>query len=391
MQGRNPFDMISTHLVEIISRDIMYTSYPNLPYLSLIPLGWYAAEYTVSIEDIGTEEFVSCLESIVVYDFNSHKYEELIDSLMKINLDTWSNEALEDDDLLAVATSLAAQFFNNEEDNLDENLYSNIVKIIRHIAQNGSTPEFVNFNERNVYDLDRIALQLIDTSPRECHAYLMNLFNNEGKLWKLLYGNSINFKKAFDHAVNRILIGTEIVGPITGISKPEHRPMLLTDEIKQQVYKRDNYQCLCCGKERRKGVSLEIDHVLPIAMGGKNAPSNLQTLCKQCNGIKGVNEIDYSSIISPLSSPKEMILFECSSSDYVENIIARIVNHVYHCKAFCNLEHSQRRNGKNYHTWIINLYYGNNPKWLESNIPSLLEYVQRELGWDHVENIIIKG
>ena len=84
---------------------------------------------------------------------------------------------------------------------------------------------------------------------------------------------------------------------------------VLTDEIRQQVYKRDNYQCLCCGKERRRGVPLEIDHILPIAMGGKNVPSNLQTLCKQCNGIKGVNEIDYHSIVTPLNSPKDMILF----------------------------------------------------------------------------------
>jgi len=390
MQGRNPFDTISIHLVKIISGDIMYTSFPNLPYLSLIPIGWYAAEYTVSIEDSGTEEFVSCLESIVVYDFNSHKYEELIKSLMQTDLDIWSDEGLEDDDLLSTAISLATQFFNDKEDNLDGNLNSNIVKIIRHIAQNLSKPDFLNFNERNVYDLDKIALQLMDTSPRECHVFLMNLYNNEGMLWKLLYGNFINFKKAFDHAVNRILIGPDNGEPITRSDKNE-LPNLLTDQIKQQVYKRDNYQCLCCGKERRKGVSLEIDHILPIAMGGKNTPSNLQTLCRQCNGIKGVNEIDYRSIISPLSTPKEMMLFDCTDSDYIENIISRIVNHVYHCKAFCNLEHSQRKNGKNYKTWIINLYNGNNPKWLENNLFTLLEYVHHELGWDHVEEIITKG
>lgn len=93
-----------------------------------------------------------------------------------------------------------------------------------------------------------------------------------------------NFKKAFDHAVNRILIGPDNGKPTTGSDKKE-LPNQLTNQIKQQVYKRDNYQCLCCGRERRKGVSLEIDHILPIAMGGKNAPSNFQTLCRQCNGI----------------------------------------------------------------------------------------------------------
>jgi 5-methylcytosine-specific restriction endonuclease McrA len=38
--------------------------------------------------------------------------------------------------------------------------------------------------------------------------------------------------------------------------------------------------------------------------GWENVPSNLQTLCKQCNGLKGVNEIEYRSVVSPLSKPK---------------------------------------------------------------------------------------
>jgi 5-methylcytosine-specific restriction endonuclease McrA len=299
-------------------------------------------------------------------------------------------EGLEDDDLLPTTSSFVAQFFNDKEDNLDGNLYSNISNIIRHIAQNRTKPKFLNFNERNVYDLDRIASQLIDLSPRECLTYLKNLFNDEGTLWKVLYGNFMNFKKAFDHAVNRILFGPEEAD--SSIKEGLFEPLkLLTEEIRQQVYKRDNYHCLCCGKERRKGVSLEIDHILPIAMGGKNVPSNFQTLCRQCNGIKGVNEIDYRSIMSPLNSTKEMMLFDSTASDNIENVISRIVNHIYHCKALCSLEYSQRSNGKNYTTWIINLYNGNNPHWLENKLFNLLEYVQNELGWNNVEKIIIKS
>ena len=85
-----------------------------------------------------------------------------------------------------------------------------------------------------------------------------------------------------------------------------------------------------------------------------------------------------------------MLLFDNTASDAIENVIARIVNHIYHCKAHCNLEYSQRRNGKNYSTWIINLYNGNNPQWLEDNLPTLLNYIQRELGWTNLEQIIVK-
>lgn len=32
---------------------------------------------------------------------------------------------------------------------------------------------------------------------------------------------------------------------------------------------------------------LEIDHIKPIAKGGKSTPDNLQTLCRRCNRMKG--------------------------------------------------------------------------------------------------------
>jgi hypothetical protein len=273
---------------------------------------------------------------------------------------------------------------------MDGNLFTNIIKIMRHLAQNGSSPEFVNFNQRNLYDLDKVAEQLIDTPPRECNTYLKNLFNNEGSLWQVLYGgNFIYFKKAFDNAVNIILNGG--VPGLLQIPPEDPEPLpILKDKIRQQVMKRDNYQCLCCGKERRKGVPLEIDHILPVAMGGKNVPSNLQTLCRQCNGLKGVNEIDYRSIVSPLSTTKEMILFDCSNSDDINHYIARVVNHIYHCRAFCSLDYSSRRNGKYYETWQINLYNGNNSLWLDRNLAKLLEHINNELGWNNVKEIVIK-
>jgi len=387
-QGGNPFELISTNLVRMASEDILFERFPNFTYLSFIPVGWYAAEYTVSIED--NEELVGLMESIVVYDFNSHKYEMLMDELMKRDLISWSDEKLDVDNLLPTVHSLAEQFFGEEEDDIDGHLFTNIIGIIRHIAQNGSKPEFLNFNERSVYDLDRIALEFVHTPHIECITHLKNQFNDEGLLWKILYGDFMNFKKAFDQSMNRVLFGPEDERIIDDINPPESST-ILTEEIRQQIYKHDNYQCLCCGKERRRGVSLEIDHILPIAMGGKNIPSNLQTLCKQCNGIKGVNEINYRSIVSPLSSPKEMQLFDSKSSDYIQNVISRIVNHIYHCRAFCNLEYSQRKNGKNYSTWVINLYNGNNPTWLENNLPKLLEYVRNDLGWDNVEVILVEG
>lgn len=45
------------------------------------------------------------------------------------------------------------------------------------------------------------------------------------------------------------------------------------------VFQRDGHLCRRCGSGRFP----EVDHVIPLAKGGSNDPSNLQVLCRSCN------------------------------------------------------------------------------------------------------------
>ena len=53
-------------------------------------------------------------------------------------------------------------------------------------------------------------------------------------------------------------------------------------EVKKYVFERDRYQCRSCGQTQLE-VHLSIDHIIPLARGGSNDISNLQTLCLRCN------------------------------------------------------------------------------------------------------------
>ncbi|AKG24294.1 HNH endonuclease [Calothrix sp. 336/3] len=53
-------------------------------------------------------------------------------------------------------------------------------------------------------------------------------------------------------------------------------------EVRQYVLQRDQYQCQSCGKKETES-QLTIDHIIPLARGGQNDMSNLQTLCLTCN------------------------------------------------------------------------------------------------------------
>lgn len=61
---------------------------------------------------------------------------------------------------------------------------------------------------------------------------------------------------------------------------------LMTPELRHKIAVRDNYTCQICGKYMPDGVGLQIDHIIPVAKGGKTVPSNLQVLCSKCNGRK---------------------------------------------------------------------------------------------------------
>jgi hypothetical protein len=63
-----------------------------------------------------------------------------------------------------------------------------------------------------------------------------------------------------------------------GLSKRE--PIGLSKRY--TVMKRDGFQCVLCGVSGREAL-IEIDHILPLSVGGTDTIANLRTLCFKCN------------------------------------------------------------------------------------------------------------
>ena len=59
----------------------------------------------------------------------------------------------------------------------------------------------------------------------------------------------------------------------------------ISDKLRYQVLKRDNFKCCACGASPAKdpSVELHIDHIIPWSKGGESTAENLQTLCSKCN------------------------------------------------------------------------------------------------------------
>jgi 5-methylcytosine-specific restriction endonuclease McrA len=67
--------------------------------------------------------------------------------------------------------------------------------------------------------------------------------------------------------------------------------------MRWQVFQRDNWKCVACGKCANDDIWLEVDHILPRSKGGKNEIGNYQTLCNVCNiGKSNKNDTDIRSL-----------------------------------------------------------------------------------------------
>jgi len=59
---------------------------------------------------------------------------------------------------------------------------------------------------------------------------------------------------------------------------------------RRAALERDSFLCVTCGRDGRIVAATEVDHVVPRAWGGTDAPENLQSLCGACHRRKTASE-----------------------------------------------------------------------------------------------------
>lgn len=58
--------------------------------------------------------------------------------------------------------------------------------------------------------------------------------------------------------------------------------MAVSKRLRFEILRRDNHTCQYCG-EKAPDVTLHVDHVIPVTLGGSDKPDNLLAACKDCN------------------------------------------------------------------------------------------------------------
>lgn len=78
-------------------------------------------------------------------------------------------------------------------------------------------------------------------------------------------------------------------------NKPASPRKTISKRLRYEVLRRDDYACRYCG-ERAPGVVLTVDHIVPVALGGTDDPSNLGAACKDCNSGKTSSSPDAGTV-----------------------------------------------------------------------------------------------
>lgn len=142
-----------------------------------------------------------------------------------------------------------------------------------------TTPWYVRFVERELLQRQRLVKPVIDLE----FFILMTYTSPKGRNH---YEKKIRYyAKDFLQQIKRSQQYLELVSTQEYLRAKERSKM--TASMRFNILKRDDYRCQICGASQKDGAKLHIDHIVPVANGGKTIESNLHVLCDRCNLGKG--------------------------------------------------------------------------------------------------------
>lgn len=139
-------------------------------------------------------------------------------------------------------------------------------KYIAVAIQKGKAQQEVAYRELNIIELDNDVMRRI-----------ARLFKNSSDVNN--WAKQVISEKAYE----------------LGISLVKSRRGWLSSGLRYDVMARAGFKCQCCGESPKKDndVVLNIDHIVPVSLGGSDDFQNLQCLCRLCNTTKRNNH-DYN-------------------------------------------------------------------------------------------------
>lgn len=268
----------------------------SIEFLQRVPLGMYVFTFI-------DENDMEHNHQILVYNNSEHAYKDLIAALPA----TFDDFGVEEETIDSVTLNLMigqCESVYFDEDMIPPYNRRDIEYLLKYFAQKESAPLFIPFEEvdRQKVDLSTIAKEIVEKDMRrsEQNAYVNALWEDETSLLRVYFGNRYFFVRQLEIEIDKqyghypvVDTGDNTVGEeidLTSLSLCDLRKVApeLARSIRDSIYggvQTDNgeYYCANCGKQSPYKAVFQIDHIKPMAKGGKTTGDNLQLLCRTCN------------------------------------------------------------------------------------------------------------
>lgn len=270
-----------------------------VPFEKRIPIGMYAFTY---LEENGMD----ISYQVMVYDSTKTAYTQLMESLPELfasyNID---DEFLSADIIRELEEQCHDTYFCGEMIPPYES--RDVEHILRYYAQYEEAPLFYTFDDMDMdkFDVSILAKHIVDEDMGPCKKseYLDSVWNdNDDNLLRLLFGRKIYFLRQVETEIfkimdptifdneNNVIPGKKLYEDMTlyEIRKynPEWEKKLRDGAFEKAKNKEGLYECAECKMQSKYRIPFQVDHIVPMNKGGKTVASNLQILCRKCNGLK---------------------------------------------------------------------------------------------------------
>jgi superfamily II DNA or RNA helicase len=304
--------LISIRLIEeyatFLDSELGPNVFGDVPFARRIPVGVYVVStFDESTED-GEEGYVlDQTADILVFEDAKTAFDKLLKELRKDakagrvpNPGTKGFEQSVDRMMKKHFADIAGLPFSPRREE--------IRTMLGHMAKHSDPPRLIKFDQRNAYDIDKIAKHVYgqDMGPKATISHLKELWGTDQTGWNVFFGGDFPcFARAVQETVDRLAIGG--LGPVTAptaipgkklvedcsmaelYEKQSKKWKELRDAVYRAAYDQTTrkYRCAATGWQSKYQNDFQIDHIRPRSAGGKTALDNLRLLRRRENAKKG--------------------------------------------------------------------------------------------------------
>jgi hypothetical protein len=283
------------------------TELENLDFIQRIPVGLYS--FSILKPSENQEETEKNCE-ILVYDNVKQAYFDFIDDLpefFRIN-DVLEEETLSASKLEELCQKVENEYFYGCEKHPAYRI-EDIEDVLRYYALYETRPQFIEFKDRNKFDVTIVARELYEKpfGGDEERNYLNKVWEDDKTAWKAFFGYDRRYFVNEVYLAHRKFLFPDDFPKTTSLPQdikeqrevdklslwelrekmPEYWKKLRDAVFEKSRDKDGYYTCARSGFKSKHKLHFQIDHIVPFSKGGLTTLDNLQILTRKENLIKG--------------------------------------------------------------------------------------------------------